>query len=382
MKIQSQNVWIAGQFIPACLLIENTKITAVLPYEKNGADIDYDDLRILPGFVDIHTHGALGFDTNDATEEGLRRFAKGITQEGITSFLPTTVTQSEEVLTHALKNVVKVVEDGYSGAEILGVHFEGPYLNMEYKGAQPPEHIVKPDIEQFKRYQRAAKGLIKYMTIASEEDPDFALTRYAAQHGVCVSMGHSSATYQQALFGIANGVSSMTHVFNGMTPFNHREPGLTGAALRIDDVFGEIIADGNHVSWPVIKTFMVAKGKDHAIMITDSLCMKGTAAGEYFLGGHEVEVKANGSAYLKGTNKLAGSTLRFNVGLKNLIEKALVPVDAAIHACTINPARALLVDDRKGKIVAGYDADLVVLDLNYEVIETYVRGKAQLRNEQ
>ena len=377
MKIQSKRVWIAGQFIAAQLEIEGTKIKNIVSYAAEGADADYGDKRIIPGMIDVHTHGAFGFDTNDATEEGLRLFAQGITDEGITSFLPTTVTQSEEVLTNALKNVVKVVEEGYSGAEILGVHFEGPYLSQGFKGAQPPEYIVAPDVEQFKRYQKAAKGLIKYMTVATETDVDFALTHYASTHGVCVSIGHSGATYEQALMGIANGALSMTHVFNGMSPFNHREPGLVGAALRCREVYGEIIADGNHVVWPAINNFMLAKGKDHCIMITDSLCAKGQDAGEYFIGGHRIEIKANGSAYLYGTNTMAGSTLRFNRGLQNLIEKALIPVDMAINACTLNPAKALRVDDRKGKIVAGYDADLVVLDDNYDVLETFVRGQVQ-----
>ena len=250
---------------------------------------------------------------------------------------------------------------------------------MKFKGAQPPEFIVNPDVEQFKRYQKAAKGLIRYMTMSTETDPGFELTHYASQHGVTISIGHSGATYDEALMGIANGATSMTHVFNGMSAFNHREPGLVGAALRVREVYGEIIPDGNHVVWPAINNFMTAKGKDHVIMITDSLCMKGHGPGEYFLGGHQIEIKSNGSAYLYGTNTLAGSTLRFNRGLQNLIEKAYVPLDAAINACTINPARALRVDDRKGKIVAGYDADLVVLADNYDVLETFVRGQAQLK---
>lgn len=375
MIVQSKRIWIAGQFIEAQLEIESTKIKSVKEYNSSPVDHDFGELRIIPGMIDVHTHGAFGFDTNDANEEGLRLFAKGIAAEGITSFLPTTVTQSEEVLTKALQNVVKVVEGGYEGAEILGVHFEGPYLNMDFKGAQPPEYIAKADVEQFKRYQAAAKGMIKYMTVATECDENFDLTHYATQHGVVVSIGHSGATYSQALQGIANGATSMTHVFNGMSAFNHREPGLVGAALRCRDVYGEIIADGNHVIWPAINNYMTSKGTDHVVMITDSLCAKGNGPGEYSLGGHRIEIKANGSAYLYGTNSLAGSTLRFNRGLQNLIEKAQIPVDAAINACTINPARMLRVDDRKGKIVAGYDADLVVLRENYDVEQTFCLGK-------
>ena len=166
MIIQSKRIWIAGQFMAAQLLVEEGKIVSVLPYGEKEADVDYGCKRIVPGFIDVHTHGAYGFDTNDAEEEGLRHWMKHIPEEGVTGILPTTVTQMPDVLTAALENVAKVVEEGYEGAEILGVHFEGPYLDMEYKGAQPPEAIAQATVEQFAMYQEAAKGLIKYITLA------------------------------------------------------------------------------------------------------------------------------------------------------------------------------------------------------------------------
>ncbi|MBV1708534.1 MAG: N-acetylglucosamine-6-phosphate deacetylase, partial [Erysipelothrix sp.] len=258
MIIQSKRVWIASQFVAAQLDVYNGKILSVYPYQTKKVDTDVGNDRIIPGFIDVHVHGAYGFDTNDAYPEGLIKVLKGIPSEGITSFLPTTVTQSEEVLTKALRNVTEVAKLRPEGAEILGVHFEGPYLNVEYKGAQPQEHIVKPDIEQFKRYQQAAGGMIKLITIAVEKDEDHQLTRYMSSHGVIVSMGHSGATYDQAIMGIANGAMSMTHVFNGMSRFSHREPALTGAALRTRDVYGEIITDGNHVHWAAVNTLMMA----------------------------------------------------------------------------------------------------------------------------
>jgi N-acetylglucosamine-6-phosphate deacetylase len=378
MIIQSKRIWIASQFIAAQLEIYDGKILAVYPYQTKPCDKDYENDRIIPGFIDVHVHGAYGVDTNDADLEGLIKVLQGLPSEGITSFLPTTVTQGEEVLIKALKNVANVVKLRPQGAEILGVHFEGPYLNVEYKGAQPEEHIVKPDVEQFKRYQQAAQGLIKLITMAVEKDDDHQLTRYLSSHGVVVSMGHSGATYNQAIMGIANGAMSMTHVFNGMSRFSHREPALTGAAMRTRDVYGEIIADGNHVHWAAVNTLMMAKGKDHNIMITDALCTKGCAPGDFELGGHRIEIKANGSAYLYGTDTLAGSTLRYIEGFRNLIEKAEMPFEYAVNACTLNPARMLRVDDRKGRIVAGYDADIVVISDDYHVIQTYCLGKAML----
>ena len=378
MIIQSKKVWIADQFTPAQLELEDGIIKEIYPYNEKEVTKDYGDLRILPGFIDIHCHGAYGFDTNDANPEGLRKWAKGIVDEGVTSFLATTLTQSEEILTNAVSNVAKVVEEGYEGAEILGIHFEGPYLNKAHKGAQPEEYCVKPNIEQFKRYQKAAHGLIKYITMAVENDEDYALTKYCSQNNVVVSIGHSNATYEQAVQAYAHGARSMTHVYNAMTPFTHRANGLVGGALRIRNMYGEIICDGNHSTLAALNNFFTSKGPDYSIMITDSLMCKGFPVGTKFdFGGQEVVIYPDGSAHLVEAGNLAGSTLNVNKGLKILIEDALVPVNYAINACTSNPARCLHVDDRKGTIGVGYDADLVVLDRDYEVVQTYCKGVGQ-----
>lgn len=304
---------------------------------------------------------------------------KHIPEEGVTSILPTTVTQMPDVLEKAVANVASVVEEGYEGTEILGIHFEGPYLDMDYKGAQPPEAIAQAAVDQFRRYQEAAKGLIKYITLAPEHDVDFALTKYCKETGVVVSMGHSSATYEQALMGIANGATSMTHVYNGMTPYHHRKPGLVGTAFRVRDIYGEIICDGCHSHLAALNNYFTAKGRDFVIMVTDSLRAKHCPpGGSYQLGGHDIEISESGLAYLKGTDTIAGSTLYMNRGLRILVEDALLPFDQALNSCTINPARCLGVDDRKGKLVAGYDADFVVLEDNYDVAQTYCRGTAML----
>lgn len=378
MIIQSKKVWIADQFTPAQLELEDGIIKEIYPYNEKEVTKDYGDLKILPGFIDIHCHGAYGFDTNDADPEGLRKWAKGIVDEGVTSFLATTLTQSEEVLTNAVSNVAKVVEEGYEGAEILGIHFEGPYLNKAHKGAQPEEYCVKPNIEQFKRYQKAAHGLIKYITMAVENDEDYTLTKYCSQNNVVVSIGHSNATYEQAVQAYAHGARSMTHVYNAMTPFTHRANGLVGGALRIRNMYGEIICDGNHSTLAALNNFFTSKGPDYSIMITDSLMCKGFPVGTKFdFGGQEVVIYPDGSAHLVEAGNLAGSTLNVNKGLKILIEDALVPVNYAINACTSNPARCLHVDDRKGTIGVGYDADLVILDRDYEVVQTYCKGVGQ-----
>lgn len=381
MIIQSKKVWFADQFVEAQIEVKDGKIVDVYEYGAKPVDEDYGSNWILPGFIDIHCHGAYGFDTNDAEEEGLRYWTKNIVSEGVTAFLATTITQSEEVLTNALKNVAKVVREGYEGAEILGVHFEGPYLDMKYKGAQPEQYIVKPTVEQFKKYQEAAEGLIKYITMATEQDDDFALTRYCAENGVVVSVGHSAATSKQAVQAFAHGARSMTHVYNGMTPFNHRANGLVGAAYRLKSMYGEIICDGNHSTPTALRMFFDAKGPHYGIMVSDALMAKGSPAGSKFIfGGNEIEIYEDGSAHLTSSKGLAGSTLRINEGLRILIEEALVPIDTAINSCTKNPAACLHIDDRKGAVKVGLDADLVVLDRDYKVLQTYCMGKAMLRN--
>ena len=379
MIIQSKKVWIADQFIPAQVEMENGKIVRVAPYGSKQPDVDYGGKRILPGFIDVHCHGAYEFDTNYAEEAGLRNWAKNIVGEGVTAFLATTITQSEEVLTAAVANVAKVMEEGYEGAEILGVHFEGPYLDMKYKGAQPEEHIVKPTIEQFKRYQAAAKGNIRYVTMATETDEDFQLTRYLADQGIVVSIGHSAATYEQACMAFANGAQCLTHVYNGMTPFNHRANGLVGAAFRLRTMYGEVICDGNHSTTAALNMFFMSKGPDYAIMVSDALMAKGTPIGSrHIFGGNEILIYPDGSAHLTKIDTLAGSTLQLNKGLKILIEDALVPVNYAINACTLNPANCLGIADRKGSIRVGKDADMVVLDDDYSVVQTYCMGQPKL----
>ena len=379
MLIQSKKVWIADQFIPAQIEIDDNKISNIYEYNEKQVDYDYDDKRIVPGFIDVHCHGAYGFDTNDANEEGLRNWTRGIVNEGITSMLPTTITQSKEVLIKALANVAKVVEEGYEGAEILGIHFEGPYLDIDYKGAQPKEHIAKPIIKEFQNYQEKAKGLIKYVTLATEIDDDYQLTEYLFNNNIVVSIGHSAATYEEGLFAFAHGARSQTHVYNGMTPFNHRKNGLVGVALRVKGMYGEIICDGNHSTTVALYNFFNAKGPDYGIMITDALMAKGYKPGSKFtFGGNEIEIYEDGSAHLVETKGLAGSTLRMNEGLRILVEEAMVPFNYAINSCTINPARCLGIDKRKGRIGVGYDSDLVVLNHDYSVNQTYCLGKEMI----
>lgn len=376
MIIQSTKVWIEEQWLSAQIEVINEKIVCVYPYNTKKVDVDYGDNRIYPGFIDTHCHGAVGVDTNDTDEDGLAKWLAVAVQEGVTSLCPTTITQSEEVLTRALENVAKTVTQKHKGAQIVGVHFEGPYLCTMYKGAQPEQYIVKPNIEQFERYEKASNNLIKIMTMAVENDEDYELVRYASQKGVAINIGHSAANYSESIFAIANGAHGFTHTFNGMSPFNHREPGTVGAALRIGTAYTEVISDGIHVSWPAVNVLFNMKGKDHVVMVTDALQAKGVGEGRYIFGGQAIDIRSNGGAYLADTDRLAGSTLGFNQSIRNVIELAGVSEVSAINASTINPARVLKIDHKKGRIRANYDADLVVLDRDYSVLETFVLGES------
>ena len=378
MRIRSSRVYVCGCFLPLDLVIENGTIVSAEPFNSKAADEDFGDAMIIPGMIDVHCHGAYGFDTNYADEAGLRKWTEGIVREGVTGLLATTLTDSHETLVKALKNVDHVAGGDYKGARILGVHLEGPYLDMKYKGAQPPEAIAAPSIEEFREYNEASGNRIRIITLAPERDDGFALTKYCAQNGIRVSVGHSSATCEQMLLAVANGASSVTHTYNAMTPFTHRENGIAGTALRLHDLYSEIICDCNHSTPEALHIFFHSKARDKCIMISDSLMCKGSEPGSKFLfGGHEVVIYPDGSAHLVKEGNLAGSTMKMNEGLRNIVEKAFVPIDTAIRSCTVNPAEMLGLADHIGMIRSGYDADLAVLDSRFEVITTFVKGIRQ-----
>ncbi|MDO5133318.1 MAG: N-acetylglucosamine-6-phosphate deacetylase [Eubacteriales bacterium] len=390
MIIQSRRVWVLNTWLEARIEFSETdgKIIGICPRRPAGSEeeiLDFGDLRIVPGFIDVHTHGGFGFDTNDADEEGLRGWAKSLVLEGVTGFLPTTITQSEEILTAALRNVAKVALGSardveavdYEGAGILGVHLEGPWLDRAFKGAHKEQYCAEPDAEQFRRFQEAAGGLIRIVTMACEHDKDRALTRWMAEQGIVVSLGHSSASYEEAAMAFANGARSVTHVYNGMAPFHHRDPGIVGAAMRFRNVFGEIICDCVHSAPTALNDYFTAKGPDYGVLITDSIRVKGLPVGTTSrFGGNLIELCPDGVARLvSGSGCIAGSVLKVNEGLRNLVEKAEVPWQTAINACTINPARLIGLERSKGSLQAGKDADIVVLREDYTVEAVYVRGK-------
>jgi len=380
-------VFIRGNFIKAQVCIEDGKISGVLSYNAKVVDVDYGDLMIVPGFIDVHTHGGYGCSVNGATEDELASWCRKLPSEGVTSLLPTTSTATNEATIAALSRIADVIRgveaDERSsssllpGAQILGIHLEGPFLDRDYRGAHDESLLQPPNIALFEQFQKAARGNIKYITIAPEHDKDFALIKYAAQNGVKVAIGHSSATSELTKSALLNGATSFTHSFNAMRPLHHREPGVVGA-LMASDSFAEIIADGHHVHPDVINILFKAKNYSKLILITDSMMAKGLPAGLYDSGGMDVEMDESGLVKLQGTNTLAGSSLKMNEGVKLLVKRAMIPLNHAILAATFNPAQMLGVEKQKGQILASADADITVLDNGFNVVQTYCLGRSML----
>lgn len=376
MIIQGKRVFIAGLFMPAQIEMEDGKITAVLPYGTKKPDADYGDAVISPGFIDIHTHGAFGFDADSADPDGLAHWLQKLPEEGVTGVLPSTTSQADDVTVKALANIADVRDSDPRGAHILGAHTEGPMLDETYRGAHAPEKLRRPGIELFDKYQLAARGCIKYITIAVEHDRDFALTRYASAKGVTVSIGHTGASMNTALLAVAAGAGSFTHSFNAMTGLHHRTPGVVGALMACN-AFAEVIADGDHVLPNIINILFKARG-NRMILVSDSLVTKGVPPGRYGQGALTIDVDEHGTARLAGTSTLAGSALFINRGIELLVKQAMVSMENALLAATLYPAQALGLDHVKGRIRVGCDADITVLADDFSVVQTYCRGAAML----
>ncbi len=374
MIIQSERVWLSGGFYPANITVEEGRISNIAIGLTHHAAHDFGSRRIIPGLIDSHAHGGWNYDTNENDPEGLRRWAVNLPAEGVTAFCPTTVTDEDATLLAALENISRVMDEGNAGAEILGIHFEGPFLCQKYRGAQPEKQIRPANIAQFQAFEKAANNRIITITLAPEEDADLALTRYCTQRGIAVNMGHSDATFEQALEAVANGAKNVTHVYNGMAKYVNREPGLLGAAFRLDGLYGEVIADGIFVGLVSASHLYRLKNDDYVIMISDSMKAKGCPPGRYMFGGEPMILGEDG-ATRREDGVLVGSTLQLNRGLYNMVERAMVPFGAALKSCTINPARLLGLDGHKGKLQRGYDADIVVLEDNYDVHTTFCGGE-------
>ncbi len=335
--------------------------------------IDAKDGFIVPGFVDIHVHGGGGFDVMDGDYEAVKQVAETHSRFGTTAFLPTTMTMSKDKIIGGLKSVNEVFLKGTGAAEILGVHLEGPYISPAKKGAQKEKDIRKASVEEFIEFNKVSGNLIRIVTIAPEMPGVIELIRWLYRHNIIASVGHSNATYKEVQAGIKAGITHVTHTFNAMRGFSHREPGVVGAALSYPELTLEMIADGVHLHPVAMKILLKIKEIERVILITDAMRATSKLEGAYNLGGQEVIV-TKGEARLKdGT--LAGSVLTMDKAVRNMIDIVGVSLKEAIQMATINPARCLGVEDKKGSVEPGKDADIVILDKKLKVELTMVKGK-------
>lgn len=369
VKVYIKNVGIVKTNIG----IENGRI-AYIGNEENIEPIFETDGIVVPGFIDEHIHGAGGADAMDGTVEALQTISEFLAREGTTGFLATTMTQSPENITNALKAVKKVREKGeYKGAEILGVHLEGPFISPKHVGAQPLEYVATPDAELFDKYNEASGNSIKIVTLAPEVEGGLRLVKHLSNIGVVASVGHTGGKYADVVNAVAAGATNVTHTYNAQTGLHHREAGVVGAAMLLDELNCEMICDTIHVSVPAIKLVIKNKPHDKYTLITDAMRAKGMPDGKSELGGQDVFVN-NGEARL-ADGTLAGSVLKMNVAVKNLVEKAGVPFTDAIDFATYNPAKNIGVLNERGTIEVGKRADLTVLNSDFEVLYTLVNGK-------
>ncbi len=367
------NIYVEGLgIVKKTIKIKNGKIAEITDEVDSSLPTLDEKLIVVPGFIDKHIHGANHSDGMYDTEEDILNIAKTIAQEGVSSFLVTTMTQTKEKITAALANIKNYIEaDKTEGAQAIGIHLEGPFICTKFKGAQVEECIVPCDVETFKYYQEVSGHNIKQVTLAYEENGK-ELVKYLKETNVVASIGHTNATSEEAFEGFEMGITSATHTYNAMRGIHHREVGTLGAVLLADNVYAELIPDLIHVSGNAIKLLFKCKGKDQVIAITDGIESKHLPEGMYHLGGQEVFVK-NGEARLHdGT--LAGSTLYMNVGLHNLKNVMKLTVEETVDLATKNPAINLGIYDIKGSIAVGKDADLAVIDEDFNVYATINRG--------
>ncbi|MBO2943683.1 N-acetylglucosamine-6-phosphate deacetylase [Paenibacillus sp. F411] len=332
---------------------------------------DGEGLTLVPGFIDVHVHGGDGCNVMDAREVSLERMSVFHAAHGTTGFLATTNTSSQEHIVSALSCAAGVIQKGTGGADILGIHLEGPFISLKRKGAQLADDVRNPSPEQIEELLQAAENRIKLVTLAPELEGGMDAVEQFLAAGVTVSAGHSDATFKQMEAAVALGVNHTTHHFNGMSPLHHREPGLAGAGLLLPQLTVELIADGYHVHPAVVKMMYDLKSSDGICAITDAVTSCGLPDGDY---GHKV--MKDGLVYLKGTDTLAGSSLTMIQAVRNVLAFTGLALEDIISSFTSVPARQIGVDGFKGSLAPGKDADFVVLDAGLNVVSTWVRGKA------
>lgn len=364
------------------VVLKGQKISGIFAptdrFQEDGVKfIDYGDAYIAPGFVDLHFHGALGKDVMDRQEESLRRIVEHQAKNGVTGFLGSTMSAPLDSVLETIQVIKNVAKDPLP-SEILGVHVEGPFVSTQKKGAHSASFIRGMTQKDCERLADAINGLNVILSLAPEVEENMQLIAKLKSQGFVVAIGHTDATYDQALESFAKGVTHATHLYNAMSGLDHREPGVVGAVLDSDDVTAELIADGVHVHPAALRLAVARKGPERICLVTDSIMATGLGDGVYTWGEEEIEVQGN-RATIRGSGILAGSVLTLNVAIKNMIGWTDVTINQAINMATLNPARVLGIEDEIGSIQIEKFANLVVLDQDFRVVDTILRGKSTLR---
>ncbi len=366
----------------ALVVIQGSKISAIgqrgrVDLPRGVREINASGRTVVPGFVDVHIHGAGGHDVMEGTREALEIITATVATHGTTSLVATTVTASEKETCDSVAGIAHFILNTSQyptrelSAEILGIHFEGPFISPARRGVHPAKWIVPPSSEMLAHFLGEARGTAQILTLAPELPGALELISAARQAGMVVSLGHTDATYEQAQTAIEAGASHAAHVFNAMRPFSHRGTGVIGAVLTSPKVSAELIADGVHVDDAAMRMLVDLKTPERVILVSDGMSATGMPDGKYQLGMFEVKVSGGVARNAKG--KLAGSTLRLDRALRNMVALG-VPLSSALRMVTANPARQIGLGARKGVLAPGADADLVFLTDKLEVSGVMSRG--------
>ena len=369
-----------GEIHDAAIIFRDGVIESAAPRENlvfpaGAQEIIAKDKIAAPGFIDVHIHGAGGRDVMEGTTEALRRVAATIGAHGTTSFVATTVTADPDAIVHSSEGIAHYIgvqhKETFAGAEVLGIHFEGPFISPVRRGVHPPEWIKLPSAELLDKFVTAAQGNALLLTIAPELLGAMPCIDAARKAGMVVGIGHTDATYEQTRAAVARGAHHAIHTYNAMRPFSHRDPGVIGAVLTSPDITAELIADGVHVDETAMRVLLQAKGAGGVVLISDGISATGMPDGKYMLGGFEVTVSGGVCRNIEG--KLAGSTLTLDRALRNIV-KLGASLQDALGMLTFNPAKLLGIEHKKGALRANADADIILLNERLEITQVYTRG--------
>ena len=358
----------------AYLTIEDGKFGPILMEEPQDAPIkDYSNSIVAPGLVDTHIHGYKSHDVMDNDFEGIKVISEGLLSCGVTSWLPTTLTSSAQLLNDVCETIGNHYQE-VTGAKIRGIFLEGPFFTEKYKGAQNPKYMSDPSVEKLAKWHELSQGLVNKIAIAPERKGVKEFIEFAKSKGVYTALAHSDATYEEAAVAVDAGANIFVHIYNGMSGLHHRKPGMVGAALSLDKVFAEMICDGHHVHPAAARVVTRARGPKETVLITDCMRAGGMGEGQSRLGEFEVVVK-DGTARLKDTGNLAGSILELKQGVKNVVDWGLVSPAEALRMASLTPAQSVGIESVCGRIAPGYEADFIVVSDQLELEATYLDGE-------